>query len=70
MKKLVVNLTDEEKDRLKEIAKDHDTSPGELLAAFVADLVCSERTGGSDERMYASNWLGRQCCKWFDGKLC
>jgi len=69
MKRVYVNLTDEEKERLAEIAADHDATPGELLAAFVADLTCSNRTGGGDERMYASDWLDRQTYRWAGGKM-
>jgi len=69
VKRVYVNLTDEEKERLTEIAADHDATPCELLAAFVADLTHSNRTGGSDERMYANEWLDRQTYRWADGKM-
>jgi len=69
MKRVYVNLTDEEKEDLERIAADHDATPGELLAAFVADLTYSNRTGGGDERMYASEWLDRQAYRWVDGKM-
>ena len=69
MKRVYVNLTDEEKEDLERIAADHDATSGELLAAFVADLTCSNRTGGGDERMYASEWLDRQAYRWVDGKM-
>lgn len=55
-----VMLTDHESRKLTEIAADRDTTPAGLLAAFASDLTCGERTGGSDERMYADEWLGRR----------
>ncbi|WP_195615492.1 DUF7698 family protein [Intestinimonas butyriciproducens] len=56
-----VMLTDHEISRLTEIAIDRDTTPAGILAAFASDLTYGERTGGSDERMYAEDWLGRRC---------
>lgn len=69
MEKIIVSLTVCEKRSLEEIAGNHNASPSELLAAFVADLVGSERAGGSDERMYASDWLCRQTDRWHNGKM-
>ena len=69
MKRIYVTLTDEEKEDLSRIAADHNASPGELLAAFVADLAYSKRRGGSDESMYANDWLYRQTCRWENGKM-
>lgn len=69
MKRIYVSLTDEEKDRLTEIAAEHYAAPGELLAAFAADLACSKRSGGSDVRMLANDWLCRQTCRWAEGKM-
>ena len=69
MKRVYVNVTAEEKERLEKIATEHNATPGELLAAFVADLTYSGRSGGSDEREYASDWLDRQVCRWADGKM-
>lgn len=56
-----VMLTDHESRRLTEIAVDRGTTPAGLLAAFVSDLTYGERTGGSDERFCADEWLGRRC---------
>ena len=65
-----VSLTENENKALSIIALQRDAAPGELLAAFVADLVKSGRSGGSDERMLASDWLYRQTYRWIDGELC
>ena len=70
MATIQVCLTEEENNDLIRIAEDHDATPGELLAAFVADLTVSDRSGGSDERMLASDWLSRQTMRWIDGNLC
>jgi len=64
VKRIYVTLTDEEKEDLARLAAEHGTSPGELLADFVADLTYSNRRGGSDESMYARDWLGRQTYRW------
>ena len=69
MKRIYINITEEEKERFDRIAACHDTKSGELLAAFVADITCSSRTGGSDERMLAEEWLCRQTCRWSGGKM-
>lgn len=64
VKRVYVNLTDEEKKDLERVAADHNTTPGELLAAFAADLTYSNRRGGSDESMFANDWLSRQTYRW------
>lgn len=69
MKRIYVSITYEEYVMLVDVALDHDAKPGELLAAFVADITHSSRSGGSDERMYANDWLSRQVCRWEDGKM-
>lgn len=56
-----VMLTDHESRRLTEIAIDRGTTPADILASFASDLTYGERTGGSDERMYANDWLDRRC---------
>ena len=57
--RISIDLSDEEYLLLKEKASDYDTNINGLLSQFIADLVCSDRSGGSDERMYASDWLSR-----------
>ena len=69
LKRICIRITDEEKERLSDIAAERDATPGELLAAFVADITSSARSGGSDERMYADQWLCRQTCRWIDGRM-
>ena len=69
MKRIYVSITDEERKRLEDIAAGCDATPGELLAALVADVTGSARSGGSDERMLASQWLERQAFRWIDGKM-
>lgn len=34
-------------------------TPEQLLENLIADLICGERTNGSDERMYAEAWFDR-----------
>lgn len=46
MKHICVTLTTEEKNGRGEIAENHNTTPGELLVTFVADLTCSDRSDG------------------------
>ena len=55
-----VMLTDQESKGLTKIAAVRDTTSANILAAFTSDLTCGERTGGSDERMYADEWLCRR----------
>lgn len=69
MKRVYVELTDEEHENLTRVAADHGAAPGELLAGFAADLTYSDRRGGSDESMYANDWLSRQTYRWSGGKM-
>lgn len=64
MKRITITITEEEHERLTEIAHDHETTAAQMLAAFVADLTCSKNRGGSDESMMADDWLARQTCRW------
>ncbi len=64
-----ISVTPEEQQDLIRIAAEHDAKPEELLAAFAADLTGSDRSGGSDERLLACDWLERQTYRWFDGQL-
>ena len=57
---LTVRLTPHELDMLMWLAKQGDQSPADLLVDFIADLTCSWRTGGSDEREFAFNWYKRR----------
>lgn len=54
-----IDLSGEEYQLLREKAADYGTTVNVLLSQFIADLICSDRSGGSDERMYASEWLSR-----------
>ena len=64
-----VKLTEDESKALSIVASQRDATSGELLAAFAADLTYSDRSGGSDERMLAGDWLSRQSYRWIDGEL-
>jgi hypothetical protein len=39
----------------------HGLSPGQVLAAFMADLGETRQSNGSDERMRAAEWFDRVC---------
>lgn len=56
---LTIELSDEDMRRLCEKAGSVSMTVGELLENFIADLICGERTNGSDEREYANHWFGR-----------
>jgi len=58
---VTLNLTAEEYRQLRDLAQYRALlEPGELLERFVGDLTHSLRTGGSDERMHANDWLDRR----------
>ncbi len=56
---LKIELTDDEVKDIFEKAGRAGISPEELIARFVSDLTCGCRSGGSDERDYASSWYDR-----------
>jgi hypothetical protein len=64
MKRLMVDINEEEYARLKEIAKDQESTVAELLGAFCQDLTDCGRRGGSDEYYKAWNWLQRAMLKY------
>lgn len=57
--RISIDLSGEEYQLLREKAADYSTTVNVLLSQFIADLVYSDRSGGSDECMYASEWLSR-----------
>lgn len=59
MKQIRVNITEEEYEALKERLEGYELTPAGLLREFVADATDSEHSNGSDERMYADQYIGR-----------
>lgn len=57
--RIKVDITREEYEALFNRAKCNDTTVNMILSQFIADLTCSDRSGGSDERMYAEAWFSR-----------
>lgn len=56
-----LNLSDADIDSLCEAAARLKTTPAELITGFIQDYVCGTYTHGSDERMYAEQYVDR-CC--------
>ena len=56
-----VELTDRDAAAFLEMCYRDGTTPAEVLAGFINDLVCGAHTRGSDERMYAQQYFER-CC--------
>lgn len=54
-----VKLSDADCKRVLAAAGQYGMTVGELLEKFIADLVDGTFTNGSDERMYARQWLNR-----------
>lgn len=57
-----VNLSEADCERLALLCGKYDLTVGKLIENFIGDLVGGTYTNGSDERMYADQWL-RRC--WF-----
>jgi len=57
---ITVELTQQEYIALLKKLKEVGVSAENVLQTFASDLVCSERSGGSDERKYAGMWFNRQ----------
>ena len=64
MKRLTIDINEEEYYRLKEIANDQESNIAHLLGAFCQDLTDCGRRGGSDEHMRAWEWLYRASLKY------
>ncbi len=54
-----IKISDQEWERLKDIAENRGTTPQRIIEQFIYDLTCSNRSGGSDERDFAYEWLDR-----------
>ena len=55
----LICVSDEDWERLNEIAEGYDTSPNRIIEQFIYDLTVSDYSGGSDERDLASDWIER-----------
>lgn len=61
--RFTVELTDETFRAFKELLKNDNTTPSEVLEGFINDLVDGEYSRGSDERMLAQQYYSR--CGYF-----
>lgn len=59
---ITINVSDEQYNNLKDIAKGLGTTPGEILSEFIACLNWDGN--GSDERQLANDWLNRERCNY------
>lgn len=58
---ITVSLSVEEYTRLQRLARNRASMDSEtLLRCLAGDLIHSSWTGGSDERLYAHQWLDRR----------
>lgn len=62
--KITIEITKEEHLGLKALAIKKNTTPEKLVQKLVSDVTGSLRSGGSDERMYAEQWLNRSLHRW------
>lgn len=54
-----LHLADDELEKLAALAGEYNLTVPELLESFIADLVSSNRSNGSDEREQAQEWYNR-----------
>lgn len=64
-RRITVELTDEELFKLRQLSEIRETTVNKLLSQFIADLTYSDRSGGSDERAIADEWLSRSIYNFF-----
>ena len=65
---VTLSLSEEDADALFEKANSQGLLVGELLESFIADLIWSDKSNGSDERMYADMWFDQCRCNFPGGK--
>lgn len=61
---VTIEVTQQEYIDLLQKLKEVGITAEEVLQAFASDLAESERSGGSDKRMYAGKWFDRQQFRW------
>ena len=64
-RQLEIKMSDEDVRKLTEKAGTHGLTVAELIEHFIGDLVHGTYTSGSDERMYANDWLERCGFRYF-----
>ena len=55
----ILNLSDADTAAFYQLACRNGTTPAEILTGFICDLIDGTQTRGSDERMYAQQYLDR-----------
>ena len=55
----MIELSDGDMVDFSRLAKEHGTTPTEILQGFICDLVDGSQTNGSDERLLAEQYLDR-----------
>lgn len=55
----ITGLSVEETEEFERICEYHGVTVKQVLTQFVCDLIDSDRSGGSDERMMISEWFLR-----------
>ena len=58
-RKIIVELSDADCERLAKQCGEHDLTIGSLIENFIGDLLCGTYSNGSDERDYAEMWFER-----------
>ena len=64
-RQLEIKMSAEDVRKLTEKAGTHGLTVAELIEHFIGDLVHGTYTSGSDERMYANDWLERCGFRYF-----
>lgn len=59
-----LQLTEEEHEMIRDMAEGRDVTLEFVIEKFVADLACSNRSNGSDERDLADRWWERNNYNW------
>ena len=68
-REITLELTEEEAKLLSDTAAGYGLTAAELLQNFIADLTNIDYTNGSDERMYANQYVERCGFSWMNNNL-
>ena len=55
----MLDLSDGDMAQFARLAEEYGTTPAEILQGFICDLVDGSQTNGSDERLFAEQYLDR-----------
>lgn len=64
--RISIDLNKEEYQELKDLAKECNVTVSDIVSNYLHDLLGSDRSNGSDERLFATQYFQRSWVSWLN----